>query len=149
MKERGVTLIEMLVVVTIVSLAAGLSYPSLVSGLEALRINDSAAQVANFLSGAMNRVERRQQVLELAILPAENTLRIESPEPGYVRELKITGAKIHDFAPKSTQNALETHVLYLIPGSVAPRLTIVLANKRGNLRTIRLDPATGVPVIER
>jgi type II secretory pathway pseudopilin PulG len=138
----------MLVVVMIISLAAGVSYPSLLSGLDALRINDASAQVANFIAGAINRVDRRQQVLELTIAPKENSLRLESAEPGYVREMKLNGATISEVLPGNTADPQESRRFYLLPGAVAPRITVVLANKRSR-RLIRIDPVTGVPVIER
>jgi len=147
--EHGVTLIEMLVVVLIVSLAAGVSYPSLISGLDALRINDASAQVANFISGALNRVDRRQQVIELAIMPRENTLRLESVEPGFVRELKLEGATIRDVQPATGADPEEPRRFYLLPGALAPRITVELTNKRGSRRLVRIDPITGTPQIER
>jgi hypothetical protein len=139
----------MLVVVLIVSLAAGVSYPSLMSGLDGLRINDASAKVANFISGALNRVDRRQQVLELTILPKENKLRLESAEPGYMRELNVNGATIREVLPGIPGDPQEARRFYLLPGAVAPRITVVLANKRGSQRLVRIDPVTGTPVIER
>ena len=37
----------------------------------------------------------------------------------------------------------------MMPGGSGPRLTIVLRNEKGARRAIRVDPATGVPEIDR
>ena len=45
MCERGVTLLEMLIVVALMGLIAGLSYPSVAAGLDTLRMRTASDQV--------------------------------------------------------------------------------------------------------
>jgi len=83
-KERaGITLIEMLIVVALVSLLAGVSFPAIGAGLESLRLVSAANQVAAFFNTALNRAERRQQVVQVLVLPQQGLLRMRSTEPGF------------------------------------------------------------------
>ena len=56
--RRGVTLVEMLIVVAIVGLIAGISFPAVSSGLESLRLpiqanQDAAREVADRFRGRL------------------------------------------------------------------------------------------------
>ena len=66
-RQRGVTLLEMLIVVTIVALLAALTYPGVTSGLESIRLRTAGDSVSSFLSAAMDRVERTQQPVEIVV----------------------------------------------------------------------------------
>ena len=137
--RRGVTLIEMLLVVAIVGLMAGLTLPSVASGLDSIRLHSAADSVASFLSAAANRAERRQQVMEVILNPKENSIQLYSTEPGYARKLDMpAGVKLMGDEPRR---------FVLMPGGTAPRIAIELSNARGAHRTIRIDPVTGVPEI--
>src|SRR5947208_1406758 len=48
--QAGVTLIEMMIVVTLIALVAGLSYPSLSSGLETLRLRSASDAIVALLN---------------------------------------------------------------------------------------------------
>lgn len=137
--KRGVTLIEMLMVVAIVGLIAGLTLPSVASGLDSIRLRTAADSVASFLSAAANRAERRQQVMEVILMPKENRIELFSTEPGYARKLEMpAGITISGDEPRR---------FVIMPGGTAPRVGVELTNKRGGHRLVRIDPVTGVPVI--
>src|ERR1035441_6770048 len=65
--RRGVTLVEMVVVVAIISLIVGLSLPAASAGLDSVRIVSATDSVAAFLNAAVTRAERRQQPIELVV----------------------------------------------------------------------------------
>ena len=81
--RRGVTLVEMLVVVSIIGLMAAVSFPSVTSGLDSIRLQSAADSVASFVNAAANRAERRQEVTELVIDPKANRLALYSTEPSF------------------------------------------------------------------
>src|SRR5690242_4324111 len=83
----GVTLIEMMVVVAIVGLIAAIAFPSASAGIDSVRLVSATDSVAAFLNAAVNRVERRQQAIELIVSPRENRLSLYSNEAGFAREL--------------------------------------------------------------
>jgi prepilin-type N-terminal cleavage/methylation domain-containing protein len=138
--EAGVTLIEMTIVVTIIGIMAGLSLPLLTSGLDALRLSQATDNVASFLNSAMNRVERRSQIVEIVVSPKENVLALHSTEPGFVRRLDL---------PASIKIAGEERQIVIYPGASFPRVGVELKTDRGARRIVRMDPTTGVPQIER
>ena len=145
--ERGVTLLEMLVVVGIVSILMGVSYPSISASVDSVRLATAADSTAAFLNSALNRAEQRHQVLELTISKRQNQLTLRSGDPSFLRKLELpTGIRIAEILPGGDE---EARVFYLIPGGAAPRVGVRLVNARGAKRTVRVDPITGAPEIER
>ena len=61
--ERGVTLVELLIVVAIAGAMVAVVLPTFSNGLENMRLSQASDSVAAFLNGALNRAERRQQAL--------------------------------------------------------------------------------------
>ena len=149
--ERGVTLLEMLVVVTLISVVISISYPSISAGLETIRLNSAADSVVAFLDGALTRADRRQVMTEVILLPQESKLMVRSPEPGFFKELQlpegITMAHIVPEAIGADPSLPLTFFVY--PGGTAPRIGVELRDRRGSRRFVRVDPITGVPVIEK
>ena len=80
--RAGVTLIEMVVVVGIISLIVGIAFPAVTSGIDSLRLNAATNSVVSFVNSGLNRAERRQQVVEITISKSENALSMRSTEPG-------------------------------------------------------------------
>ena len=145
--RRGVTLLEMLVVVGIVSILMGVSYPSISASVDSVRLATAADSTAAFLNSALNRAEQRHQILELTISKRQNQLTLRSGDPSFLRKLELpTGIRIAEILPGGDE---EGRVFYLIPGGAAPRVGVQLVNPRGAKRTVRVDPITGAPEIER
>lgn len=134
----GVTLVEMLLVVTLIGLMVGVSFPAITSGVDTLRLTSAAGATATFLNTALNRAERRQQVMEVTISKEKSKLTLRSTEPGFVRELEM---------PSGVTIAEDRH-MFLYPGGTVPRIGVELTNRRGNKRIVKVDPMTGVPQIE-
>lgn len=135
--NRGVTLIEMVIVVAIVAIVAGVSFPSIAAGLDTVKLRSSADSIIAFLNGAMSRVERKEQPIEVVISPKDNALMMYSNEPGFTRRLDMpNGIKI---AGEDARQFL------LLPGGTPPAMGIDIYNARGAHKIIRIDPVTGVP----
>jgi prepilin-type N-terminal cleavage/methylation domain-containing protein len=148
-RARGVTLIELLVVVAIIGLLAGVSFPSIAAGIESVRLTSATNSVVAFLNGALNRAERREEVMEVIIAPRDSTLALFSNAPGFARTLKLPeGVHIEAVLPELEQPADVPRHFLLMPGGVPPRIGIQLANRRGQRRIVRVDPITGVPQVE-
>ena len=144
--RRGITLIEMMVVVSIIGLMVAISGPSISAGLDSVRMTSASNSIASFLNAAVNRAERRQQPIELVISPKQGTLRLYSNEEGFERELKMPdGIAIEAVLPKTDE---PEYRLMLMPGASVPGIGIQLANGRGGRRIVRLDPMTGFPRVE-
>jgi prepilin-type N-terminal cleavage/methylation domain-containing protein len=137
---RGITLVEMLIVVAIVGLIAGISFPAVSSGIDSLRLSSASDSLVSFLNGALNRSERRQQVVQISISVEKNAVYLNSPD--LAREL--------DMPTGITIEAVHGPPLFLLlPGATVPRVGIQIVNRKGARRIVRVNPMTGVPEIER
>ena len=137
--RRGLTLIELMVVMAIISVIIAVTLPATTNGLSSVRLKGAASNVATFINSALNRAERREQVMEIFVLPKENKLVLDSSEPGYTKTLAL---------PEGVAIAGEAPVrILLMPGAAPPRVSIDLFNDRGAHRTVQLDPVTGVPEV--
>ena len=149
--ERGVTLVEMMVVVAIVATMAGLVYPAAASGLETLRLNQAAGAVVSLFNEALGRADRREQVVELTIAMKEGYLTLRSSEPGFERRIELPqGVAILSIQPELAEpNDSAPRQFALYPGGAPPRLAVELGNRRKSRRIVRLDPIVGAARVER
>ena len=146
--SRGVTLIEMMTVVAIIGIMAGLFFPAVNAGLQSVRMVSAADSIATFLNSALNRAERRQDVIEIAISVKENAIRLASSEPGFERRLDMPeGVRIAGVLP-ALDESVDPRTFIIQPGGTPPRVGVEIANERGARRIVRVDPMTGVPRIE-
>jgi hypothetical protein len=129
---------------------AGITYPAVSSGLESVRLASAADTVASFLNAALNRVERRQEVLEMAISVKDSTIVLHSAEAGFERRLELPeGVVITAVLPLlDEQDPNAPRQFILLPGGTAPRIGVEIRNRKGSRRIVRVDPMTGVPRIE-
>ncbi len=72
----------MLIVLMIIAVIAGVSFPALTSGLSGIRLSSASGSAASFLTSAMNRVERREQAAAIVISPKENLLAVYTAASG-------------------------------------------------------------------
>src|SRR5580704_18893114 len=124
--ERGVTLLELLIVMTLIALVVGLSYPSAAAGVDSLRIRSAADRVVSFLNTALDRAERRQQVVEIRISTAENAISARTADAGFDRTMEIPDP-IHITAiepPLVNGSNPDRRSFLVYPGGTAPRITI-------------------------
>jgi prepilin-type N-terminal cleavage/methylation domain-containing protein len=148
--ESGVTLIEMLIVVGIAGVMAMVALPAFSNGLDNMRLSQAADSTAAFLNGALNRVERRQQVMEITVSMRENVMFLRSADGAFARKLEMPdGVRVDSVLPKTSADTTELRHILLFPGASAPRIGVQLVNRRGGRRIVSVDPITGVPKIER
>ena len=145
----GVTLIEMMVVVGLIALMAGISYPAITSGIDSMRLKAATNSVVSFLDSGLSRAERRQQVVQIIISKVDNSMEMQSTEPGFSRTLQMPeGVSIVQVLPPLPENPDALRTFFLYPGGTVPPLGVQLINRRNVQRVVRVDPITGVPRIE-
>jgi prepilin-type N-terminal cleavage/methylation domain-containing protein len=148
--KAGVTLIEMLIVVALISLFAGLMFPSVSSGIESLRLQQASDGISGFLNAGLNRAERNRVVVEITINKAENALTMYSTEPGFMKRLEMPdGVRIVDVFPPAPEDMIAPRRFLLYPGGSPPRFGVEIENRKNVRRIVRVDPITGVPQVER
>jgi prepilin-type N-terminal cleavage/methylation domain-containing protein len=148
-RTSGITLIELLVVMTIIAVIVGVSFPAASAGMDSVRLASATQSTAAFLNSAVNRAERRQEALELAISPKENSMTLYSNEPGFQREFHLPDGITLDAAlPAIAEESDPVRRILLLPGAAVPGIGIQLSNRHGSRRIVRLDPMTGFPRVE-
>ena len=141
---------EMLIVVTLLGLLAGITFPSVTAGIESVRLASGADSFAAFLSGALNRADRLQEVVELEIAPAGGLIAMRSSTPGFERRLELPDRiRMRRVLPEIPGEPQAPRRILLYPGGAVPQVAVELVNGRGAIRTVMIDPITGVPRIQR
>ncbi|HVV45895.1 MAG TPA: prepilin-type N-terminal cleavage/methylation domain-containing protein [Bryobacteraceae bacterium] len=141
--QSGVTLIEMLIVVVIIAVIAGVSFPALASGLASVRLSSASGSTASFLTSTMNRVDRREIAAAVVVMPRESEIAVYTAASGEKPERTLR-------MPQGIAiEGEESRRFLLQPGGAFPRISLVLRNQKGSRRSVRIDPATGVPEIRR
>lgn len=139
---------EMLIVVSVIGMLAGISYPSVAAGIDSVRMRSATDSVSSILNGAVDRAERRQQAIEIVLSVKDNTISLISNEPGFQRRLKMPdGITIESLYPQVPEEEGPRRVIVL-PGGIAPGVGVQLVNRHGARRLVRLDPMTGFPRVE-
>jgi prepilin-type N-terminal cleavage/methylation domain-containing protein len=146
----GVTLIELLIVLTLIALVTGISYPSAASSVESLRLRSVSDQVVSFLNTAIDRAGRREQVIEVWIAPKDNVLIARSPDLAYSRRLELPdGYRILAVLPAAEVNPDEPRRFLMHPGGTIPRIGVEIANRAGTKRMVSVDPFTELTRAEK
>ncbi len=151
--EAGVTLMELLVVVVLISLLVGIAVPSFQAGLPSIRLHSASSSVARFLSAARNQVERLQRPVVLRVSPDRGTLTFQSVD-GIGRRQMVgeevampDGVTIQAVFPAAPGMERATREFLLFPGGGLPAFAVLLGNERGARRWVSLDPISYVPLI--
>lgn len=148
-KHAGVTLLEMMIVMVIVAVMAGITYPSLTSGLDSLRLRSTSNSIMALLNTALDRAERRQQAVEIVISPKENSLIARSADAAFTRRLDLGDSiQITKITPPAEIAPDEPRTFLLYPGGSIPGIGIEISNRNGRKRMVAVDPITGVPKSE-
>jgi len=148
--KSGVTLVELMVVVALIAIVAGVSFPTITSGIDSLRLNEATNSIVSFLNLGLDRASRRQQVVEVTIFKSENAVEMRSTEAGFYRQLAMPdGISITKILPELPENPDAPRTFMLYPGATVPPIGVQLMNRRNVERIVRVDPITGVPHVEQ
>jgi prepilin-type N-terminal cleavage/methylation domain-containing protein len=146
-RQRGVTLLELLIVMVLIALVAGLGYPSLASGLDTLRLRSASDAIAGFLTTAVDRAGRRQQAVEIVISPRENAMFARTADQTFLRRVEMPDSvRIVTVLPAAQGSVTpdESRRFMVYPGGTPPRIGVEIANTKGRRWMVSLDPMTGI-----
>lgn len=140
--ERGVTLLEMLVVLAIVAVMGGVVFPSVSVGLDNLRLRSTADRLASTFRFARERALRRQTVCQVTVDPERKVVELEDVGRGaepYRRSWPL---------PDDIGVRLERPRTFIFPPDGGmPRADIQLANRRGRTASIEFDFLSALPLV--
>ena len=149
--ESGVTLLEMIVVVALIALMIGITFPAVGAGLESLRLREGAEDVVTAFNSALIRSERLQQAMVITISPARRCVETQSLVSGTSKKVELPdGVNVISVFPSaqaagSSNSADQKDRTFLVyPDGSVPRISLDLENRRGKHRLVSLDPITGV-----
>lgn len=145
-RQHGITLLEMMFVVGVISLMVGLVVPSFSAGLDGLRLRSASNTVASALNMAITTAERRQLPVQLTLQPTQNRIVLRSAASTRDQIFDIPpGIRISRILPSLfTSEEQADRYLLVYPNGAPPQLIVELENPRGTRRLIQLDPITGV-----
>ena len=148
--QRGVTLLEMMIVTALIAVVIGITFPAINSGIDSLRLRAATDGIVSHLTAALNRTERRQLAMEVGIFRQENLMRFISADGSYRKQFDmpegVTITGILPDVPGLDSNA--TRVFLLHPGGVIPRVVVEVTNRRGAKRLVSVDPITGTAQVQ-
>ena len=150
MGRRGVTLLELLVVMTIIAVLTAVTYPTASAGLDSLRLRSASDRVMALLNLALDRADRVQQVVEIRVSPQENAISARSMDLSLNRTLELEVpvhiASVGTEGPSQPGGAplTDQRRFLLYPGGTPPRISIELDTKEGHRRRVTVDPITGM-----
>jgi prepilin-type N-terminal cleavage/methylation domain-containing protein len=149
--ERGVTLFEMLVVVSLIAVMIAISFPAITSGLDSLRLRSSASDLIGAFNLALTRADRLQEAVDVTISAAGHFVEARTMASRIVRRTELPKEiRIAHVFPEealltpSENRALPDRHFLIYPNGAVPRITIDLVNEHGAHRFVLLDPITGV-----
>ncbi len=136
--RQGITLIEMLVAMSIISLMLAIVFPSLTTGLDGIRLRTSVDDVAAFFNTARNQADRRQSPVQLSILPEQRSLEAASVD-GAWRDRLTLPSRIEIVLPKQITRFM------LYPAAPSPAFRMVMGSQQGSRAGLEINILTGVP----
>ena len=147
--QRGVTLVEMIVVVALIALAAAIRYPAVTSGIDSLRMRQATDTISSVLNQCLQRADRQQMPIELTISRRDNSLYVRGAGPAPEKRIALPdGITIAAILPPSSFADELFRQILLVPGASVPRIGVLLINRKGLRRIVSVNPITGIPVVE-
>jgi len=133
--RRGFTLIELVVTLFILSLAATVVAPSVVTGVETLRARTEAAGIATFLRGAREQAVTHNRAYEVRVKSDEGVIELRVGDSVPATRRLATGVRVSADPPAART------ITFLPQGlSSGARLRVEMGS-RSYLVTV--DPLTG------
>ena len=144
---RGITLLEMVVVLTIIAVLGAIVFPSVTAGLDTLRLKSAADRLANTFRYARVRALRQQTVCQVTVDPERRRVELEdlkgaaaSGKPSYQRSWQLP--------PGIVVEPRRMRTFVFPPDGGTPQVALRLINARGRAATVEFDVLTALPRVE-
>jgi type II secretory pathway pseudopilin PulG len=140
----------MIIVVALMALFIGITFPSVGAGLESLRLRSASEDIVAALNSALTRANRRQDAVQVIVSPAHRTVLTQAVHSGTPRTVALPdGIRIARVLPDSGEPVDDAgnpadRDFFIYPDGSVPSIVIDLVNNRGFHRLVSVDPITGV-----
>ena len=136
--RAGLSLVELLVVLGIVSLMLAISFPAVTSGVEAIELRAAADRAGAFWAAARQQADRRQSVVQVTVDPKANEVRAVAADGGWSDAYSLDRGLTVAVPPQK-------RAYWIYPGSPSQRFELMLAGRSGDRAGVRVNVFTGVP----
>lgn len=143
-QESGVTLLELLIVISILSLMVGLVAPQIGHWLDDWKLESAAERIAQTLRYARVRAlyEQRYYLVEIR----ENQVRVLEPASGFIREYTLPAeVQVNEEGREASSPVLR---VLLPPSGAVEEKTLWVRNRPGRKLKIHLDFLLGTAGVE-
>jgi general secretion pathway protein H len=143
-RNRGFTLLELVIVMLIMAIVAALSYPSLSRGASSLHLRATGRDVINTFRFAREKavteqtgmrvvVDREKQQLVLTDYLGDGVRTYVLPQDVRIQRIALTGTEVTD----------GSMVVRFLPNGSCESSEILLQSEKGSWLQIATDPITG------
>lgn len=145
--KRGVTLLELLVVMALASLLLALVFPSVRAGLGTLELRTSAQRLAAAAQFARDQAIYQQRLFQLVIDSNTGTVSVMDAEGASRRSFELpAGVRVEEIVPPDVGTPSSRRRFLFSPDGGSASFQIILGNQRRQVR-IAADPLTGFPKV--
>jgi len=132
------------VAMALAAMVMAISFPSIASGLDGVRLQSSGRRLAAFLNTARQRAERDQAPVEITVDSGRNQVRAMPVTGRWEQSLELAdGVRI---LGEPGEESVRRWMVY--PNVPPPRLRVRLGAGRGRSLGVEVDPLSGTPQIE-
>jgi type II secretion system protein H len=136
---RGVTLVELMVVMVLIAILSGIVGPSIANRLENLSLQTAATQLA----AQLRKAQAEARVSQTPVIAGYAGRKFR-----FMKETKEIGAfSLPDSVSVVFENGIDT-LLLLPSGQVAGAENLQLVNRRGRKATIQLSWLEGITAVQ-
>jgi len=149
-RDQGFTLLEIIIVVVVMSLALAVAYPSLSRGSSAIRLRSTGRDILNTFRYAREKAVTEQTGIRVAVDPEKQEVTLSNdlgdglrtyrlPQEVRIQRLRRGGAEL-------TEGPL---LVRFLPNGSAENAEVLLVSKTGAFLRIITDPITGGARVEQ
>jgi len=148
-RNRGFTLLELMIVVFVVALVLAISYPSLSRGSASIHLRATGRDVLNTFRYAREKAVTEQTGMKVTVDREKQRLVLTNDlgEDSRIYPMP-TDVKIHRLALGGNEIAEGPIVVRFLPNGSSERAEVLLMSKAGSSLRIISDPITGGARIE-
>ena len=148
-RNRGFTLLELLIVMLVMALALAVSYPSLSRGSTALHLRATGRDILNTFRYAREKAVTEQTGMKITVDREKQRLHLSDQLGDTNREYRLPDdVKIQSVISAGNEVTDRPLIVRFRPNGSSDNAEIVLRSKTGSLLRIISDPITGGARIE-